>query len=215
MLTGTISHLYRQPVKVACRHVQPPARLSETAKVPRDRGTGGTRFGGPLPTLATTLATRTVSIYVRPCPLLSGQRRSPCADIWRGGFGMSAVRNGLAWSVRFAPRMQGERLGNRCSIRLSYGATRQQDSALRSRDKSSGPRSGGRCVGLHRLVRGASCPKHLVRSGSRAESARMTLLAMSPPSRVSWVRQTSPLPPSTSLSPARTSRGSRTSPAAP
>jgi len=51
--------------------------------------------------VATTLATRTVSMHVRSCPLLSGQARSPRAFNSGEGFGISAVHNDLALSVRF------------------------------------------------------------------------------------------------------------------
>jgi hypothetical protein len=49
---------------------------------------------------------------------------------------MSAVHSGLRDRRAIRRKWLRFRLGNRCSFRLSYGAVRQQDSALRSAGKS-------------------------------------------------------------------------------
>ena len=51
--------------------------------------------------VATTLATRTAPIYIRSCPEVSAQNRSPRGHNSRVGFVIRAVRNGLREPGRF------------------------------------------------------------------------------------------------------------------
>jgi hypothetical protein len=77
---------------------------------------------------------------VNLCPLVSSPVRSnskpPRRHLTRG-LRDERCPQWLSVKCLIRPEKGTERLGNRCSIRLSYGATGQQDSALRSAGKSS------------------------------------------------------------------------------
>ena len=84
--------------------------------------------------VATTLATRTVSMCVRSCPLLSVEARSPRA-FTRARASRSALSAMAYVDVLFRGPTGAIRLGNRCSIRLSYGAQRHKLAGVRGSRK--------------------------------------------------------------------------------
>src|SRR5206468_8412958 len=92
--------------------------------------------------VATTLATRTVSMYVHSCPLLSGQARSPRPFNSGEGFGISAVRNDLA-SVLLLPAKDARREGQadrdrqrqRPQVRQQHEPARADPCATKQRNR--------------------------------------------------------------------------------
>ena len=73
----------------------PREALSAFVRCPFDSSSENRRPHRSRTFLATTLATRTVSMYVRSCPLLSGQTGSPRRTQIRRGLRTRAVRSGL------------------------------------------------------------------------------------------------------------------------